>query len=190
MPYAPDWEAANRATLAAPGPLWVALGDSMSQGIGASAFDRGWIGQLAESLPYRVLNLSVSGGRVRDVLDRQLPVLDGLDAPAALVTLMVGSNDLMQRTLRTRLPIDLPALPDRLPAGTVVANQPGTHAAALAINEMIDDAVTRRGLVLAEMRDPRTRHWSGKLAADRFHPDDRGYAGMAEIVGEALARRS
>ena len=39
-----------RAALAADGPLWVAVGDSMSQGIGASAPDRGWVGQLAEHL--------------------------------------------------------------------------------------------------------------------------------------------
>ncbi|MCO5555068.1 hypothetical protein L7F22_008608 [Adiantum nelumboides] len=39
-----------------------------------------------------------------------------------------------------------------------------------------------------ELRDPRTRHWRGKLASDRFHPNDRGYAAITEVFGEALRR--
>ncbi len=41
---------------------------------------------------------------------------------------------------------------------------------------------------LAEYRDPRTRSWKGKLSPDHFHPNDRGYAGMAEIMAEGIAR--
>ena len=48
QPYAAAWRHANEAALAADGPLWVAIGDSMTQGIGASAPERGWVGQLAE----------------------------------------------------------------------------------------------------------------------------------------------
>src|ERR1700686_3409832 len=77
-PYARAWEEVNAATLSTTGPLWVALGDSMSQGIGASRYDCGWVSQLQMLLdqagrPYRVLNLSVYGARVDDVLTRQLP---------------------------------------------------------------------------------------------------------------------
>jgi hypothetical protein len=46
VPYALAWQHANLAALRATGPLWVALGDSMSQGIGASAYDRGRVGVL------------------------------------------------------------------------------------------------------------------------------------------------
>ena len=70
VPYAEAWQRHNRDAAAASGPLWVAMGDSMAQGIGASAYDRGWVGQLAESLPeHRLVNLSVNGGRVTDLLD-------------------------------------------------------------------------------------------------------------------------
>jgi hypothetical protein len=48
--YAADWQRANRAALAAAGPLWAALGDSMTLGIGASAYDQGWVGQLGRQL--------------------------------------------------------------------------------------------------------------------------------------------
>src|SRR5689334_6506346 len=46
LPYAVWWESHNRVAAGGDGPLWVALGDSMTQGIGASAPDRGWVGQL------------------------------------------------------------------------------------------------------------------------------------------------
>jgi lysophospholipase L1-like esterase len=188
VPYAAAWQRDNTAALAADGPLWVALGDSMTIGIGATAHDRGWVGQLAARMPgWRVVNLAISGGRVRDVIDRQLPALAQL-APDR-VTVLIGSNDIMNPRYRTQLPAEHAELLQRLPTGAVVGNQPGTYAAALEFNQQIDDAVRDRDLVLADLRDPRTRHWKGKLAADHFHPNERGYAGMAEIFEEALSRR-
>ena len=189
VPYARAWQRHNTAALAADGPLWVALGDSLTVGIGASAHDRGWVGQLAAGMPgWRVVNLGVSGGRVRDVLDRQPPALASLGQEPELVTLLIGNNDLVSPRLRAALPADLAELLRRVPAGTVVGNQPATYAAALEVNRLIDEAVTERGLRLAELRDPRTRSWSGKLAADRFHPNDAGYAGIAAVFAEAIAR--
>ncbi len=188
-PFARAWQRDNIAALAADGPLWVALGDSMTQGIGATAHDRGWVGQLAARMPgWRVVNLAISGGRTRDVLDRELPALERLGVTPDLVTVLVGSNDLFNPRYRPQLAADTAELLARLPAGTVVGNQPGTFDAALELNARIDRAVEERGLVLAELRDPRTRHWRGKLAADRFHPNERGYAGMAAIFEEAISR--
>ncbi|MDQ2848673.1 MAG: SGNH/GDSL hydrolase family protein [Actinomycetota bacterium] len=192
-PFADEWSRRNAEVLAtstdAAGQLWVALGDSMTLGIGASAPDQGWVGQLAAGMTgWRVLNLGINGGRVRDVLDRQLPVLESLARQPDLVTLLIGSNDLMSPRLRKLLTADMATLLERLPAGTVVGNQPGGYAGALRVNKLIDDAVAQRGLVLAELRDPRTRNWRNKLAADRFHPNDRGYHGMAEVFGEAIQR--
>ena len=186
-PYAAAWLRDKTAALAAAGPLWVALGDSMTVGIGASTHRRGWVGQLAARMPgWRVLNLGISGGRVRDVLDRQLPALEQLGITPDLVTLLIGNNDLMNPRYRPALPADHAELLERLPAGTLVGNQPGTYAAALEFNRQIDEAVGSGVVRLAELRDPRTRHWKGKLAADHFHPNDRGYAGIAEIFGESL----
>ena len=185
-PYAAWWERHNAAALAEPGPLWVALGDSMTLGIGASAPDRGWVGQLLARRPgRRAVNLGVSGGRVRDVLERQLPALAALGGEPDLVTVHIGSNDMFSRALRPRLITDMAELLRRLPAGAVVGNQPGTHAAALEVNRQIDAAVAERGLRLAEFRIPRMRSWKGRLAADHFHPNDEGYAGMADVFDAA-----
>lgn len=186
-PYAAHWEERNRTELSRTGPLCVVLGDSMAQGIGASHPERGWAGQLIGRLPgWRLVNLSQYGARVDDVLDAQLPVAEGLHPE--LLLCLVGSNDLMQPRHQDGVGHRYAALVDRLPPGTVIGNQPGTFAAALQVNGLIDDAVRHRGLVLAELRDPRTRHWRGKLASDRFHPNDRGYAAIAEVFSEALRR--
>ena len=193
-PYAAAWQRSNREAAGGTGPLWVALGDSLSQGICASAYDQGWVGQLERRLRdegriARVLNLSVSGARVSDVLERQLPVLAALPEPPEMVTLLIGSNDLFRRSYRLELPASFELLLQRLPPGTVVANLPNPNATAAALNASLLRAVRQRGLVLADMRQPRTTNWRGKLAADHFHPSDRGYAGIADVFADAIAVR-
>jgi hypothetical protein len=42
-PYAQAWSERNLEALACAGPLWVVLGDSLSQGVGASSIERGWV---------------------------------------------------------------------------------------------------------------------------------------------------
>lgn len=194
-PYAAAWRADNLAALDDPRPLWVVLGDSMAQGIGASSYRGGWAGHLADHHPeltagYRLINLSFYGARVPDVLERQLPAMRGLGTEPALITCVIGSNDLMSRTHRAGLPQSLDTLLGELPPGTIMGTQPGGHAPALDVNRRIDRAVVERGLVHAEFRDPRMRSWRGKLSPDHFHPNDRGYAAMAAIVAEAVTGRS
>ena len=189
QPYAEDWEQHNREAVQSSGPLWVAFGDSMAQGVGASAYDRGWVGQLADVLPeHRLVNLSVYGGRVSDVLERQLPAMESLGVEPDLVTVIIGSNDLFSKKLRPGLPAALAELLERLPEGSVVATQPGGQAGALEFNRLVDEAAAAGRIRVAEFRDPRTRSWRGKLSRDHFHPNDLGYAGMAEIVAEAIER--
>lgn len=187
LPYAERWQEHNRLALASEGPLWVALGDSMTQGIGASAFDRGWTAGVTEAWPeHRLINLSVTGGLVTDLLERQLPAMAALGVTPDLVTVMVGSNDLLNRQARSTLPSDLATLIGLLPTGTVVATQPGARRGAAAFNHQVTSAPH---LVTAEFRDPRMASWKGRLAADHFHPNDTGYAAMAAIMREAIASR-
>ncbi|SHG99626.1 Lysophospholipase L1 [Jatrophihabitans endophyticus] len=187
LPYAEAWRRDNLAALAGTGPLWVALGDSLTQGIGAPAHDRGWVGQLrARRRPdHRVVNLAVSGARTADVLERQLPVLESLPRPD-LVTLMIGSNDLMRPRYRRELVGHVDALLHRLPVGALVTTLPNPSRVAAEVNRVIARVAAERGLVVAELRDPRTSSWRGRLAADHFHPNEAGYAALAEVIGDAL----
>jgi lysophospholipase L1-like esterase len=190
-PYAAFWRRSNAEAMAGSGPLWVALGDSLTQGIGASAPDRGWVGQLAARLaeagrPMRVVNLAVTGARVEDVRSRQLPALRGLGMQPDLVTLLIGSNDLMSPRHRRDLPAGFELLLEQLPAGTVVANLPNPTATADAVNRSLHRAAGRRRLVIADMRGSRTTSWRGKLAADHFHPNDRGYSDIAAVFADSI----
>jgi lysophospholipase L1-like esterase len=196
-PFAEAWSRANAAALAEAGPLWVALGDSLSQGIGASRYDRGWVGQLQTRLraggaALRVVNLAVSGARTQDVLDTQLPALADLAARTAmpaLVTLMIGSNDLISRRHRAGLPQRMDRILRQLPAGSVVTTLPNPTPTAGAVNAVLARVARERGLVVAELRGPRTTSWRGKLAADHFHPNDSGYAALADVVHDAVTTR-
>jgi hypothetical protein len=82
------------------GIVYVALGDSTGQGIGASSPERGYVGLIAQRLrvathrPVQVINLSVTGARVRDVVAGQLPKLAGMSAD--VVTVAVGANDVRE----------------------------------------------------------------------------------------------
>lgn len=180
-PYAAWWRERNLLALASAGPLWVVLGDSMSQGIGATAVERGWVPltQAALPRPVRVVNLSFSGARTADVLERQLPVLDELEDAPAVVTLMVGSNDLLRRSLRRGLVERYDALLDAVPRGTLVATTPG----AGRLGEVATRVDAHRGVVPVPLSFAR-----GEVAADRFHPDDAAYRRLARTFAGPVAR--
>ncbi|MFP5317543.1 MAG: SGNH/GDSL hydrolase family protein [Acidimicrobiia bacterium] len=174
------------------GLVYVALGDSTAQGIGASRPDRGYVGVLAERLrastgrPVQVVNLSRSGARVADVVDEQLPRLAGLSPD--VVTVAVGAND-VKRYDRSRFRRDVDALVAALPPGTFVADVPwfmhgaigrSSHEAAAYVAA----SAAARALPVARLyQATRERGWGAMLtdfAADWFHPDDRGYRVWAD----------
>jgi len=196
--YAAHWDEANRLVVdeaaADRGPLWVALGDSTAQGIGAPEPAKGYVGQLAVTLgrrtgrTWRVLNLSRSGARVLDVLDVQVPRLDALTRPPDLVTCAVGANDLVRRTDPVVLVEQLRELMDRLPRGAIVATMPQGLRPAMAarMSALIREEAPSHGLVVADVWATTAPPWTGKLAADGFHPGTLGYADWARAFEVAL----
>jgi lysophospholipase L1-like esterase len=168
----------------------------MTQGIGASAVDRGWVGQLSERLrrdgwDHRVLNLSVTGARVHDVMDRQVPALDAIstrEGRPALVTVVIGSNDVVSPRYRHGLAERFSTLLDHLPDGAVVMNLPNRLREAARVDDLLRAQAADGRIVLADMRREGPPSWRGLLGADSFHPNDRGYAVMADVVESALRR--
>jgi lysophospholipase L1-like esterase len=170
--------------------VWLVLGDSTAQGIGASAFDRGWVGQLderlsAEGYEWRLVNLSQSGGRVRDVLSTQLPLARRLDLDPVLVTVAVGANDI-RASRRAGLTMGLERLTAALPAETVIGTIPGRPQTVRPFNEQILEWAARNDLRVAETGGAITPPFRGKLAPDWFHPNDVGYGLWAEAFAHAL----
>ncbi|HEY3982095.1 MAG TPA: SGNH/GDSL hydrolase family protein [Streptosporangiaceae bacterium] len=193
-PFAAAWRAANEAALDGEGPLWAALGDSMTQGIGAAGISGGWVSQLHDQLAaqgrrFRLVNLSVTGARVGDVVDDQLPRLEALGVTPDLVTVLIGANDMFPRSRRPAAVGWYAALLDRLPAGrSVVAPLPQRNKPALAINALIGRAAARGQVRVAEFPRTGLRSLFGTLAEDHFHPNELGYARIAAAFRPAIDR--
>jgi lysophospholipase L1-like esterase len=193
-PFRAEWERSNAAALAASGPLWLALGDSTAQGIGAGSPDLGYVGQLRALLeardeaPWRVVNVSRTGARLRDVTANQVGWLDRLPSRPDLVTCAAGANDVTWRLgLRGTLR-DLTALLDRLPPGAIVATLPQGLAPrrAQVLNAVIRTEAPTRDLVVADVWAHTGSPWASKLAPDHFHPSERGYRGWTAAFAVTL----
>jgi lysophospholipase L1-like esterase len=187
------WDQSNRDALDRDGPLWVALGDSTAQGLGASAHDHGYVGQLFARLEardgraWRVLNFSETGARIKDVRREQLPRLESLHDRPALVTCSVGANDVIR--FWTRFPFDeLERLLEDLPGQSVVATLPKglRRAPSRRVNEVIRRDAPRLGHEVADVWSHTGPPWDGKLAPDDFHPNDAGYRDWADAFAEVL----
>ncbi len=196
--YADFWTLQNKQALTADGPLWVVLGDSTAQGLGASSPLHGYVGQVLNALrrrgtPWRVLNLSRSGAQTRHVLEDQLPVLDGLTP--ALVTCGIGNNDILA-TPPKRFRDNLCEVIERLPSSSVVMDLTvpdgfwrigGLCSPYVAgINQLISTTATGRGLPVAEVSRHARPPWRGLLAPDSFHPNNLGYRRHADALLAAL----
>lgn len=198
--YAEFWQRQNENALAAEGPLWVVLGDSTAQGLGASSPLHGYVGQVLNALrrtgrQWRVVNLSRSGAQTRHVLDDQLPLMPGLGAEPELVTCGIGSNDILG-TPPTRFRTELRELIGLLPASSVMMDLTipdrfwtigGVCSPYVAgINQLIRTAATERGVRVAEVSRHARPPWRGKLAPDSFHPNNLGYRHHADALLAAL----
>jgi len=192
--YASAWEEANDRDRTAVGPLWMVLGDSTAQGIGAPSWEQGYVGQLRAALDagsvqsWRVANVSKSGARAADVDDRQLDLLEALPARPDLITCAIGANDLVRRTPSAELEATLGRIMARLPPKAVIATLPkGLHSDRTEVaNRYIRAEATKAGLVVADVWAHTGPPWHGKLAADGFHPGALGYADWAAAFAEAL----
>ena len=181
------------------GLLYVALGDSAAQAIGASSPALGYVGLIARWLressgrPVRVVNLSRSGAKVRDVVADQLPRLRTLRPD--LITVGVGANDIRGFDA-ARYEGDVVALVAGLPAGAVIADVPyfmhgKAQRNAARAGATLTRLARRRGLVVAPLHSrSRRRGWKAMgtdYAADWFHPNDTGHRVWAGAFRQALA---
>lgn len=176
------------------GLLYVALGDSTAQSIGASKPENGYVGLLALRLrhrtghPVEVVNLSKSGARISDVLDTQLPALAALGRTPAVLTVGIGGNDIRAYD-RATFAAQTDRLTAALPAGTYVADAPyfmhgRWERDAQQAADLLKTSAAKRGLrpvALHEaLRAQGSQAMFTQFAADWFHPNDRGHRVWAD----------
>ena len=174
--FGTEWHRRNDAAILGSAPLWVALGDSLAQGIGATSVDNGYVARLAGAHPERsVVNLSKSGAKIADVLVDQLSLVRLLPRPPVFLTCSVGSNDLL-RGLNVRASARaVRLLIETLPDNAVMATVPDKGSlAAKNLNKAIRAACDERQLPVADVARS-LDSWKGRLAADGMHPNDNGH---------------
>ena len=184
------------------GLLYVALGDSAAQGIGASRPERGYVGLLAQRLrdttgrPVLVVNLSSSGARISDVLDTQLPALAALGRKPDLLTVGIGGNDVRAYD-RDVFAAATDRLTAALPAGAFVADAPyfmhgRWERDAQQAADLLTDSATGRGLHPVPLHEALRAQGPGAMltqfAADWFHPNDRGHRVWADAFWREMQR--
>lgn len=169
--------------------LYVALGDSAAQSIGARRPERGYVGLLAQRLRdssghrVQVVNLSRSGARMHDVIDSQIPALAALGRTLHIMTVAIGGNDISQYD-RAAVCVASDRLTSALPSGTYVADVPyfmhgHWERQARQAARMLTTSAAANGLgpvALHEALESQgLRAMLNQYAADWFHPNDRGH---------------
>ncbi|MEV5175798.1 SGNH/GDSL hydrolase family protein [Streptomyces flaveolus] len=193
------------------GPVrFVALGDSLTEGVGDPVGTgwRGWAALLAASLAQdgervQFTNLAVSGAQTRDVLEKQTPA--ALELRPDLVSVVIGVNDTLRRTFDIRAvaahldqvygPLTRQGatlLTACLPDPGAMLRLPGALARPLArrqraVNTVVHALSERYGAVHLHAADDGWISDRSLWSADRLHPAERGHRQLAVRCHALLA---
>jgi acyl-CoA thioesterase I len=194
--------------------LYVALGDSTVEGVGATGPDRNYVGQLHGRLRTvypnaRVANLGKGGATSADVLRRQLD--RAIELRPDLVTLSIGPNDITAgvavATYEKNLVTILGRLRHETSAVTVVNLIPdlavtprfnrSRHREAvgkqtIVFNEALERTGRAHGAAMVNLYAASQREVPARpelISSDGYHPSDAGYARWAELVWAGVETR-
>jgi len=177
--------------------LYVALGDSTAQGIGASTPKRSYPYLVKEYLekksgkPVKLINLSVSGAKIQDAVGTQLPQLAKLRPD--VVTMEIGANDMGAYNAKA-FEASLQKLIAGLPKDTYLSDVPAFTGRAMNknvnvidANRLIDRYVTTAGLRPVALYEATKKNTGLRyFAADYFHPSNRAYVTWVKAFTDAL----
>ena len=199
IPVNSDWWKEQRAKSGE--LLYVAIGDSAAQGIGASRPGRSYVGFVAahirsvSSQEVRVVNIGISGATVGIAIAKELPALAKLDPD--IVTVSIGAND-MPTFEPSRFAAQLEELFAALPSHAIVADLPTFYflpaeKKVRIANQLLRDAAARHALTVVPLHEAMRKQglWgvTTQFAGDLFHPNDRGYRVWASAFLDAVDKR-
>lgn len=194
------WEKNNKSF------VYVAIGDSSVEGVGASTSDRSYPGIIHQHLKLAhkdidYNNLGKSGARIKDVLDKQLPKT--LDLAPQLITISIGANDILHGTPFKEFEKDLHKLLSTLKKQTaaeiVISTIPDLTAAPAIpkhlrfaskvflrrINSIIRKQAKKSQVKLVDVYESSriyTQHYPEVISSDGLHPSDFGYVIWANAI--------
>jgi acyl-CoA thioesterase I len=166
----------------ATGP-WVAFGDSLTEGYGGTS--GGYPAQLSKSSGIPIENLGVSGEKSSDGLKR-LERVEEMNP--RVVLLCYGGNDVLQGVRREEMISNVAVMIDRLLARGSFVVLIGVRGASIVgdrnASAFEDLAKEKKVLFVPDILDGVIS--SPSLMSDYVHPNDAGYAKIAERVEKAL----
>ncbi len=181
--------------------MYLAIGDSAAQGVGATTPGRGYVGLLTRRIRHRsrmtvrVVNLSVSGATTWGAKKEQLPKLRNFTPD--ICTVSIGANDIgdfhpdkFERNIR--------AIYGAVPSHAIVAELPcmfvpDRERKVAVANEIIHRVAGELGLTVAPLhaitKRVGLRRTFFNTYGDLFHPNDRGYEIWASAFEPAIDAR-
>lgn len=187
---------------------YVALGDSYTIGTSVSEAER-WPNQLVALIPELelVANPAVNGYTSADLIERELPLLDGLDPE--LVSVLIGVNDVVQGVPDTQyagnVALLLDALLDRLspqrivcvatpdytmtPRGADYGDPAEQSDGIVRVNAIMREACDGRGIAFVPDTFEISQAVTGDptlVASDGLHPSGAQYAHWVDEIEPAV----
>lgn len=188
---------------------YIVLGDSTAAGQGAQyeqGIAVGTARELAKSRRVNLINLGISGARARDVESEQLPVAEQRKPDVVLIS--VGANDVTHLTPACSMRASILHVVQRLRVANpdvaiVITGSPDMGSPpriprllrpiagwrARSVNRMFRALALEQHLTFAPIADetgPLFRRDPSLFGADRFHPNERGYATWIAVLNRAL----
>jgi lysophospholipase L1-like esterase len=201
--------ASNAAPTATMRPTYIfaAIGASETFGEGADRpATQNWPTDFSVHLPFgaKVINLGIPGATAQGALQGELPA--ALDAMPNLVTVWLGTNDIIQKVplaaFQSNLDMILTLLITRTQAKVAVANladltllprfanqdQAALKAEVKQWNDAIAQEITGHHLILVDMfsQTPRLVSHPEYLSGDGLHPSTLGYRQIADFFYQVL----
>ncbi len=194
--------------------LYIALGDSTVEGVGASSPSATYVARLHERLRgryprARVSNLGNGGATSADVRTGQLE--RAVAVRPQLVTLSVGPNDvtkgvslgdyernvdaILRRLSQVGTPLVVVNLMPDLTVTPRFAGRPEAIAVgrrAVAFNDALGRKAREHGAALVDLYGPSREEVPRQpwlVGADGYHPSDAGYARWAELMWQGVEAR-
>ena len=186
--------------------VYVAIGDSTVEGVGASNPSRSCPALVFEKIKHEkkrayFYNLGKSGARIKDVVELQLA--KAVELKPDLITISVGANDLRHRTKLRHFEKDflelIKTLNEKTKAKIIISNIPDLsvvpsipilvkHLLRFAtgrFNRIIKEHAEQFRCILVDLYTGSKiygRKSTGLISEDGLHPSDRGYALWANAI--------
>lgn len=214
---APGCRKKRPATPPAPRPVYVAMGASDTQSVGASREDMGYVYQILRRLRaetganWKLENVGKSGALVTDLAERQAPL--AVRFKPKVITIWTGGNDVrgnislttfeqnlerIFQTLTTKTDAviaaaNLPRMAEQPFTATMSASeQQQMRSRADAINDITTRLARKYGVHVVDLGAGDLMYSPANMAADGLHLNDQGHTGLAErfwaVLEEAVQK--